>query len=180
MSRNVEPPADDWLTAVHEAGHAVERLVRGLPVGLVAITDDSDAAAALGFCAVSADYIGTVAYLTGRGLEPPVAPPSALIEHLLMLLAGPIAESVARAVPYSAASTGGFEDRYQAEWLVGGALHRAPYSAGVRDFLAVIEVVAAADVCKNWTWIETVARQLVTARRLTGDEVGALRPGVGK
>jgi hypothetical protein len=185
MSRMVEPPAvdpvaADFLTATHESGHAVVRLVRGLPVGLIAVCDPIDTGGALGFCAVTSDYSGVLNYLSARQLEPPVAPEKNLIEHLLALLAGGVAESSARGVDYSPASPGAWRDRFDAEWLVGDVLRRAPYSAGVRGFLHAIEVVAAADVCKHWTWIEVVARELVTARRLTGDQIVALRPGAGK
>jgi hypothetical protein len=166
---------EEWFTAVHEAGHACVALLHHRPLGLVALCDVPGAATA-GFSSASDDYDSIVAYFAAHPLARPMVPTVALLDRVVVLLAGGVAEARARGIAYDPGLAGGWCDRYQAEHLMGVALHQPPYGSWVRAALSVIEATTRRTIESEWPWIESVAGELLVKRRMSGTDVLALRP----
>jgi hypothetical protein len=177
MNGEVDPiVSDDYFVAIHEAGHGVVAVLSGVAVNLLAIVDEPDTAVD-GFASACDDYAAVLASFASREFEPPIPPTRNGLGLLAVKLAGGIAEAKARGTVYCPGMSGSWHDRFTAEHVAGRLLHQPAVSAWVRGVLATIEGHTTALVSTNWNWIESVARELVGKRRLSGDEVRALRPG---
>jgi hypothetical protein len=182
MSADADPvvPATDpaWLLAIHEGGHAVAAAVSGFPVWVTALCGPGDPVG--GFCSFSGPpdtYDAALAWFAAGGLERPIPLRPRVPERVMATLAGPIAESQARGVPFSLGMASGWYDIYDAQRMLAGALRKPAWSAWVRACLTMIEAAATRVVVSERIWIEAVAEELVAKRQLSSDDVLRLRPG---
>jgi hypothetical protein len=135
-------------TAIHEAGHAVALVARGVPIEWVSIEP-------------TADTLGRVEAALGD-LDPE--------SIAVSLLASGIA---VRRLGYSGADPGDCYDRAHARGLASAYL-RDP--AQQQQWLETVGALACAYVTRHADGIRRVAHALDRRTRLTGAEVAALRP----
>ena len=164
-------------TAVHEAAHAIVALLHGLPVRRAVLIETGGGFVTLLDPLVELEAVElTTARLAADDVtQRPVRVPRAwdVPAVVVMLLAG----EAASARVLGRHTDGGWVDRYEAEHVLGQALHRPPWGAEVQCLIAGVMRAAEATVRHQWRWIEATAAALLERRVLSVDEVRALKPG---
>ncbi len=140
-----------WITAIHEAAHAVAAVRTGLVFDHVTAIPDEDAD-------IDGALHWTDLQTSGEVEESPVL-------HAIVLLAGPCAEAKLRGLRFDRVFSGvaAMDDR---EAVAGLMLSAEEFLAASRDAVDLVE--------QDWPIIERVAQRLETGAELDYDAVEAL------
>jgi ATP-dependent Zn protease len=146
----------EWITAIHEAGHAVAAIRAGLVFDQVSIVPDE-----------SLDADGALYWNEMEELGELVMPPELVA---VVLLAGPCAEARARGLRSDRMFEGeaATQDR---EAMATLSLPESQFMAASREAQALIE--------RDWNLIESVAAELTELERLDYEEVDAMVEAAG-
>jgi hypothetical protein len=141
----------DWVTAVHESGHAVAAVRAGLVFDVVSIIPDE-----------SLETDGALYWNEMEELGELVMPPELVA---VVLLAGPCAEARARGLRSDRMFEGeaATQDR---EAMATLGLTGSQFMAASREAVALVE--------RDWAMIEAVAEKLCEVERLDYEEVVAM------
>lgn len=141
----------DWVTAIHEAGHAVAAIRAGLVFDQVSVLPDE-----------SLEIDGALYWDELQESGELVMPPELMA---VVLLSGPCAEARERGLRFDRIFEGvaATQDR---EAMATLGLSEQQFIAATREALGVIE--------RDWPLIERVAEELADAERLSYQEVEAI------
>lgn len=141
----------DWITAVHEAGHAIAAVRAGLVFDVVSAIPDE-----------SLDVDGALYWNEMEEIGELVMPPELMA---VVLLAGPCAEARERKLRYDRMFEGvaATQDR---EAMATLGLTEAQFVAASREAVQIVE--------RDWPLIQELAEELMGGERIGYDEVADL------
>lgn len=147
----------DWITAVHEAGHAVAAIRAGLVFDQVSVLPDE-----------SLEIDGALYWDELQESGEIVMPPELMA---VVLLAGPCAEARERGLRADRMFEGvaATQDR---EAMATLGITEQQFLAATREALGIVE--------RDWAVIEQVAEELADAERLSYEEVEAMVDAAGE